>query len=85
MITADISKFFDSFDPQFFYELLIAVGIPERVAKQIRYMYVNIKRMVKLGEAYGQPFTGKVGAGQGDVLAVFKALAITTVQFTYIS
>ena len=44
LVTADYTKFFDSFDPEFFRCLAVAMGIPERVAKLVWYLNANMRR-----------------------------------------
>ncbi len=85
LITADYRKFFDSFDPAFFCQLCIAIGIPARVSNLVCFMNTSMKRVVKIGRSYGTPFTVTIGAGQGDSFSVICALAITTIQFRLIN
>ena len=71
---------FDSFDPEFFFELNIAIGLPRRVATLDRFMNLNTWRMIKIGGHFAKPFTGNKGAGQGNTFSVLGALGITTIE-----
>ena len=44
-------------------------------------MYVNLYRTIRIGMAYGNPFQGFNGMGQGDVATLFPALALVSGQF----
>ena len=70
---------------QFFRNLAIALGIPEEMANFDCFLNTNMGRMIKITDNYGPVFWGNVGAGQGNVLAIFSALGITTVQFRLVS
>jgi hypothetical protein len=48
-------------------------------------MYVNLKRYIKLGSAYGDAFIGYNGMGQGDVATLIPALAMVSGQFYMVS
>jgi len=84
-INTDYEKFFDTFDPKFFYRLLLAIGLPSDAAKLLLDMYTKICRRIKIGKHIGKAFASNRGFGQGDSLSLFAALVITTIQFRYIN
>jgi ribonuclease HI len=80
-INTDYEKFYDTFDPSFFRNLFLHIGMPEPLANMTHFMYTNIKRRFRIGAHLGSPFTSNRGAGQGDTISTIGALAITSVQF----
>ena len=84
-INTDYEKFFDTFNPRFFYMLLLAIGLPKDAATLLLDMYTKICRRIKIGKHIGKAFASNRGFGQGDSLSLFAALVITTIQFRYIN
>jgi hypothetical protein len=80
-INADYQKFFDTFDPEFFFYLTRAVGVPHTVAELTRHLATNLRRSIKRGRHRGKPIRSNRGAAQGDSLSILSALIITTIQF----
>ena len=83
-IDTDYEKFYDTFDPSFFRELLIHVGLPVELADMTYFMYSKIQRRFKIGQHLGNPFPSTRGAGQGDTMSTIGAHIVTSIQFRVI-
>ena len=80
-INADYWKFLDTVDPEFVYQLAIAVGVPPTLAQLTRHLATNIRRSIKLGRHRGTYIKSNKGAAQGDSMSNLSALIITSIQF----
>ena len=83
-INCDYDKFFDKFDPRFFHQLNLHIGIPRIAADLFLDMYLNIQRRFRIGTHIGETIKFNRGGGQGDSLWLMDALLITTIQLNYI-
>ena len=80
----DYWKYFDAMEPDFVKDFMISIGIDPDYAGIVHDIYKNCTRYVKLGRAYGTGFTSTNGSGQGDVYSILAAVALVSVQFSYI-
>ena len=85
LLMVDYYKFFDSFDHAWVRDFLLMLGFPAAYANMLYKMYKNLKRIIKLGAAYGDAFIGYNGMGQGDVGTLVPALAMVSGQFYMVS
>ena len=77
----DYFKFFDSFDHQWVRSFLHMLHFPTALVEMIYSMYSGLMRSIKIGTAYGDPFSSFNGMGQGDIATLFPGLALVSGQF----
>ena len=63
---------------------MIAIGIGPSYANIVHDMYTNSLRYIKVSRTYGRGFTSTNGSGQGDVYSILAAVALVSIQFSYI-
>jgi hypothetical protein len=80
----DYWKYFDAMEPNFVKDFMIAIGIDSSYATIVHDLYTNSKRYIKIGRSFGEPFSSSNGSGQGDVYSILAALALVSVQFSFI-
>lgn len=61
--------------------LLILIGFPPVLADMVLDLYHGLQRTIKMGKALGEPHHYHNGCGQGDVCALFPAIALVSGQF----
>ena len=77
-VSADYWKFFDTFDPDFFYYVMIEVGIPKEMAVLVHHFNTTCSKHLKIGSHIGTPMDSDRGACQGDTWSLLNAIFITT-------
>ena len=78
--TLDYTKFFDRFDPQFYMEMLRAMGYPEGNADMQLDMYKDFIRHIEIAGTYGKPVFPECGMGQGCCLSLIAANATVAIE-----
>jgi hypothetical protein len=79
--TLDYTKFFDRFDPEFYMQMLKAMGYPKGLAEMQIDMYKEFIRHIKIAGTYGEPVRSECGMGQGCCLSLIAANATVAVEF----
>jgi hypothetical protein len=77
----DYHKFFDSFDPRFYAQMMEGMGVHRNFANLFLDINTNAKRRIKIGNTFGRELNTYNGIGQGDPKSLFVALLYITVQF----
>ena len=80
-VLLDYAKFFDMFDPNFAWQLMVTAGFPEDIAMQQTHLAANIRRYLKAGGHYNAVLTDCNGVPQGCSLSLLVANLYVTVQF----
>jgi hypothetical protein len=79
--TLDYTKFFGRFDPEFYMQMLKAMGYPEGLAEMQIDMYKDFIRHIKIAGTYGEPVHSECGMGQGCCLSLIAANATVAIEF----
>ncbi len=80
----DYAKFFDLFHPQLVYYLMIAYGLPVQLATQIKGLYEELVRYLRIGNSYGAVIRQANGVGQGCSLSLLIANAYVATLFRFL-
>ena len=78
-------NFFDSFDPTFFRNLMVAMGVSQKRANLNWHLNTFARKRFQIRGHYGEILDSDRGAGQGDSWSLIQAILITTVQMDYLS
>ena len=71
-------QYFDSFEHEWVHGFLILIGFPPVLADMVLDLYRGLQRTIKMGKALGEPQHYHNGCGQGDVCALFPAIALVS-------
>ena len=74
-------KYFDSFEHEWVHGFLVLIGFPQALADMVLDLYRGLHMTIKMGKALGEPHHYHNGCGQGDVCALFPAIALVSGQF----
>ena len=77
----DYYKFFDSFEPNFFAQLLRDSGMDPKSIDLFLDLTTQAERRIKIGQTYGESFGTFNALGQGDPFTLIVALVYVSVQF----
>ena len=79
--TYDFKTYFDAFNHKFTFEMMLHVGMPEKLARLTYQLYQKHKRVLTKGKAQSEEFTAYNGVGQGDILSLIPAMVFVSWQF----
>lgn len=79
--TLGYPKYFHTFDPEFYMEMLVDMGYPRELAKIQLAVYADCTRHIKVMGSYGEPIKPECGMGRGDPVTLIAATATVAVEF----
>ena len=85
LLMVDYYRFFDSFDHSGVKQFLRMLHFPDSLLEMVYNMHAGPHSTIKIGLAYGDPFAGGNGMGQGDVTTLFPELALVSGQFCMVN
>ena len=83
--TLDYTKLFDTFDADFYMDMLTDMWYPKELAAAQRTIYEDFIRHIKVAGSYGEAMKATCGMGQGCSLTLIAANATVTIEFNMLS
>ena len=80
----DYGKLFDRFQPDLVRGILMESGCPPGIARQLHYLYTNLKRYIRVAGTYGAVVEQTNGVGQGCSMSIIVANLYVTTLFRFL-